>query len=778
MKKFKLFLIAMIFALTGGVVLGGGVFAQQVSADASEGINEIPIASETDFITQLSNAGNYQDGVTTKFVLTKDLVFGEEHLEGLTDMYSKLPVFNGVFDGNGFTISNLYFTGNGQYFGLFPRAEGASIENLRLDGEMNFDFSNKTGTEAFAGALVGRGERVTISNCEIASGAIIKSQNDDRLNLSSKFTFGSFAGSLVGGSTLTNCVSQASVNLYSTATSEQIVKVGGLVGRVYNSQILYSISYANIEYYAQSENIKFYNGGLVGELAGSSNIINAASSAVLTRAAILGNNATSEDGALVGLMNGDLKNVNFAYYTSQTLPQYGSTTEESPNVGQVNTLISSFFTNTENWHKQYMPWDFDNIWIARSSGSGRGVRMELQRFQTFDYSFSNLLDNSGVVETATFVGKTAVDDSGKYQFKYGEDITISLEFKQDKFNYYVLSSVLHDSTTLSTWDASKSEGVGEFGGYTITFKASDITDGVYSFAFTPLTFNSIVSSDDFAQGGVKQRGGSQSTSEMALNLTVESNAQTIVAEAKDIYTFSHWRLCSLEGDEWVIEQENFSENESISVKLGPRPEQVTDETFYFQRRFKLVAVFTDVGAMSVSFSYDDTIVQVQFSGKVYDGSDIRVSGDATRIDMFVTVKEGYELQVERFLSTISRLYGDGDTSSVMQNDPTMNENNQRVYRFTLNMATIKRNNQTTEVSLNLHTEKERDENKNDLLWLWILIPVVGVLIIVGIVLFFVLRRYFYFKNKSEDGSSPNRGGKKKATKENDNKKTDYKDYYY
>ncbi|MCM1324957.1 MAG: hypothetical protein NC218_12670, partial [Acetobacter sp.] len=601
--------------------------------------------------------------------------------------------------------------------------------------------------------------------------------NEERLNIGSKFTIGAFAGSLVGGSTISNCVSQASVKLYSNVTSEQLVKAGGLVGRIDNSQIIYAISYTSIEYFATSENIKFYNGGLAGEAAGSSSVINAASSATIAKEVTLGNNANGVDGALVGLMNADLGNVNFAYYTSQTMPQYGSTILESANASQVNTLISSFFTNTANWHKQYMPWDFDNVWIARSAGSGRGVRMELQRFQTFDYSFSNLLDNSGVVETATFVGKTAVDDSGKYQFKYGEDITIALEFKQDKFNYYMLSSVLHDSVTLSTWDSSKSEGVGDYGGYTITFKASDITDGVYSFAFTPLTFSSVVSSEDFAQGGVKQRGGSQSTSEMALNLTVESNAQTIVAEAKDIYTFSHWQLCSWEGEDWIVEQENFSDNESISVKIGPRPEQSVDDTFYFQRRFKLVAVFTDAGAMSVSFSYDDTIAQVQFSGRVYEGEDIRVSGDATRIDMFVTVKEGYELQVDRFLSTISRLYGDADTSSVMQNDPTVNEQNQRVYRFTLSMATIKRNNPTTEVSLNLYTEKERNENQNDLLWLWILIPVVGVLIIVGIVLFFVLRRYFYFKRKGEDGSPQAKGGKKK-TKENDDKKTDYKDFYY
>lgn len=779
MKKFKIFLIAMIFALTGVGVMGGGAFADTISDGSEPEIVELEINSKTDFISRLSNDDPSVDTYlqNVKLVLNTDLIFTEDDAEGLYAIYTNSEIYQGTFDGNGYTITNLYLSSNSQYFGLFPRAEGATIENLRLAGQINFDFSQRTGTETFVGAIVGRGERVTISNCEIASGTVIRSMGSEKLDIASKFTYGSFAGSLIGGSTVSNCVSQASVSLNSNSQSEQIVKAGGLIGRIDNSQIIYSISYSNIDYYAQNANVKYYNGGLVGEAAGSSNIINAASSAALARSVALGNNASANDGALIGLMNADVNNINYVYYTSQTLSPYGTTDAESANVGQENTLISSFFTNSANWHKQYLPWDFDNIWIARSSGSGRGVRMELQRFQMFEYSFSTLLDNSGVVETAIFVGKTPDVESGRYNYKFGEDISITLEFKKDKFNYYLLSSVMHDATALTSWTSNKSEGVGEFGGYTISFKASDITDGVYSFAFTPLTFSSVVSSADFAQGGVKQRGGSQSTSEMALNLTVESNAQTIVAEAKDIYTFSHWSLYSLEGNDWILEQEKFSENESISVRVGPRPEQAPEDTFYFQRRFKLEAVFTDVGAMSVSFSYDDTITQVQFSGKVYEGTEIRVSGDATRIDMFVTMKEGYELQVERFLNTISRLYGDGDISSVMQNDPTMNEQNQRVYRFTLNMATIKNYNSSTEVSLNLYSEKERNENQNDLLWLWILLPIVGVLIIVGIVLFFVFRRYFYYRRKSEDGSVPTKTGKKKA-KEDDNKKTDYKDYYY
>lgn len=772
MKKFKIFLLALIFTLTG-VGAGAQLLADEVEPPV---IEPIKIGDEADFIAKLSRLENYSSDTT--LILTQDLNFSGMDLsevytpseEGVTE-----KIFMGTFDGAGYSINNIMLSSLSGNYGLFTYAEGATIKDLKLGGEITYQFNDSL-SQIYAGALVGYGERVTISNCEIASDATIVS-SEGRIVVSSKATIGGFAGSLIGASSIINCVNQADIAISSLTASEQIVKVGGIAGRVSNSQISYAISYSNIDYYAQSDKVTFYAGVVAGEAEGSAKFVNVASAGTVKKSTMLNNNALDVSGAIVARLNTEKENMNFAYYTSSSQTAFGNS-EDSSNVQKINSLISSFFINSANWHPQYAEWNFDNVWIAKSLESGRGVRMELQRFQTFDFSFSNLLDSSGIVEKADFLGEFTLGDNGVHKFKYGEEVEINIEFKKDKYNYYVLSSVLHDATIISNWEAEKNSTIGEFGGYTIKFEATDLTDGVYSFAFTPITFNSIVKSENFDEGGVKYRGGSQVTETMPLNLTLESNSQTIVAEPKDIFTFAHWNLYYLEGEDWVLSQENFADNASVTVKFGPAPEQVADSTYYFQQRFMLEAVFTDADAMAVTFTFDNTILDVQFSGRSFTGEAIRVSGNATRIDMFVTVKEGYELQVDRFLEMIGRLYNSDDTSSVMPNDPTLNENEQRVYRFQINMASIKRNSSTADVSLGLFTEKERNENENDLLWLWIVLPIVGVLLIVGIVLFFVFRRYFYYKRAGADGAnvSGNSGKKKAKTEKDDNK--DFKDYYY
>jgi len=150
--------------------------------------------------------------------------------------------FKGIFDGNGFTISNLKInkpTENNQ--GLFGIASGAVIKNVNLENV------NTTGN-ARVGGLVGYNTNTEISNCTV-NGNI--TGNDQCV------------GGLIGWSTgeksiIKYCKSNCKVvsTCYNTGAG---TRVGGLVGQnILNSKILYSSSTGTVE------GIELYIGGLVG----------------------------------------------------------------------------------------------------------------------------------------------------------------------------------------------------------------------------------------------------------------------------------------------------------------------------------------------------------------------------------------------------------------------------------------------------------------------------------------------------------------------------------
>lgn len=431
---------------------------------------------------------------------------------------------------------------------------------------------------------------------------------------------------------------------------------------------------------------------------------------------------------------------------------------------------------------------------------GDMTRISLQRFQTFKYSFSTMLDNKGILEGATFSSnydeeiKDGEDKpTGEYRFKFGKVITINLYFKPDTYDFYFLSTVTHDSTRLLGWEdeANKQESLGENGGYSISFIASDLSDGIYAFEFRSLYFSTLVTSENFEQGGVSYRGGALSPSPISSRLTIEGDERTVQAEGKGVYTFSHWRLYLPEsvhytktsGNDQIVDAVSWAEpidyfdsNSSLTFKIGPQSNK--NNLKYFSEPFKLEAVFTDAEAMNVNFAKDDNILSIKFWGQDFEGEAIQAPSTSTKVDLFVTVKEGFELQVDRFISNVQRLYGSADASNIMPNDPTTDDEGNLVYRFNLSMSNIKNSGSSNEVLFNLQTRQKQKEDKNNLLWLWILLPIVGVLVIVGVVLFFVLRRYFYIRRGGDNNSSNNSFKKTKTRVKEKEQKDDYKDFYY
>ena len=114
--------------------------------------------------------------------------------------------YEGTFDGNYKTISNLYINANQEYSGLFGYTGENTIKNL------TFEYANVTNTGVFTGILVGYANTSTLQNIKISNTCQMKGGED--------YT-GGIAGKLLDGNAY-NCVNYATV--------QGIEDVGGLFG--------------------------------------------------------------------------------------------------------------------------------------------------------------------------------------------------------------------------------------------------------------------------------------------------------------------------------------------------------------------------------------------------------------------------------------------------------------------------------------------------------------------------------------------------------------------
>jgi len=145
--------------------------------------------------------------------------------------------YQGTFDGNNKTITNLYINASQYYMGLFGCTYKGTIKNL------TFEYANVTETNNYAGVLVGKAfGGSTLQNIKISNTCQIKGGN---------YT-GGIAGYLVGNAY--NCVNYATV--------QGIQYIGGLCGHYSRSRTGNSMTacanYGNVT--ASSLDV----GGLVG----------------------------------------------------------------------------------------------------------------------------------------------------------------------------------------------------------------------------------------------------------------------------------------------------------------------------------------------------------------------------------------------------------------------------------------------------------------------------------------------------------------------------------
>ncbi|MBR9728016.1 hypothetical protein ACFOD0_03275 [Shewanella intestini] len=269
--------------------------------------------------------------------------------EGWAPIGTLAAPFTGTFDGNHFTIANLYInntslTGDDDSLGLFGHAENTTIENLHVNGQVtassyyvaglvgyiygsnpsvmtNISFtgtvqSNQSG--AYAGGIAARVNQATVKQC--LATVDVTGQGDA----------GAFAGELVNGS-VENCLVNGSVITSGTVG-------GGFIGNLSSADVTNVASHAK----AEANNAV---GGLIGSVASSSSTITNSFSTGSAKQAF-------NKGGLTGSALGTVTN---SFWDTQTS---GNATSGS-GTGYTTTELQTPVANVgiyANWDEAY--WDF------------------------------------------------------------------------------------------------------------------------------------------------------------------------------------------------------------------------------------------------------------------------------------------------------------------------------------------------------------------------------------------------------------------------------------
>lgn len=190
------------------------------------------------------------------------------------------PAFAGVFDGQGFTISNLYI-------------DGSAVNN---DAVSEVTEKSKNGAQAYAqniglvGVLSGTIQNLTLKDAQIYAASSAGSTGMAEPKPISVGTFVGWAGE--GSPKILNCVASGTI-----VTSGATNRVGGIVGNVKNITISNCVSSVNIAASGEDTHV----GGIVGALRNNGSI-------TITSCVYSGTSLHTVDGS-VGAIAGNYESV-------------------------------------------------------------------------------------------------------------------------------------------------------------------------------------------------------------------------------------------------------------------------------------------------------------------------------------------------------------------------------------------------------------------------------------------------------------------------------------
>ncbi|NMP36525.1 MAG: hypothetical protein GX051_00150 [Clostridiales bacterium] len=195
------------------------------------------------------NSGNDFSGKTV--TLVNDLEMSAHAWTPIGNNEAVTNRFSGTFEGNGHSISNLYYDGDSPYVGLFGYVYGATIKNVSIE-DCNFR-SSVIDINAHVGGVAGSSNNSTITDCSTSGSVSGNSNNSIK------------AGGVVGdgsNSTVTDCCNSGSVS----ASGSSYCNAGGVVGCDYGSTVA---NCSNIGSVSASGSSRNYAGGMAGNASGT-----------------------------------------------------------------------------------------------------------------------------------------------------------------------------------------------------------------------------------------------------------------------------------------------------------------------------------------------------------------------------------------------------------------------------------------------------------------------------------------------------------------------------
>jgi len=216
------------------------LFANQVNEGNNFAGTTVTLMNDLDFkdeksyeTTESTEYENYYTGTTTWVRI------GESTSE----------YFEGTFDGNGNTITNLYINATVANQGLFGYSNGGTFKDLTLKDV------NITSTSYQVGAVLGYGTSINISNCKVSGNINSTGKDTNSYNHT-----GGIVGSVEAeGGNISNCINEATIG------GPYAIKAG-IVGEIYKGTISNCINKGKI---ANDDN---YIGGIVGSAGWITNV--------------------------------------------------------------------------------------------------------------------------------------------------------------------------------------------------------------------------------------------------------------------------------------------------------------------------------------------------------------------------------------------------------------------------------------------------------------------------------------------------------------------------
>ena len=740
MKKVKYIVFSMLIAFAFCIPFLA-LKTEKISYAEEEPQKEFTIETVDDWNDVANDWDTYKD-----YTLNLGANLNFAGANSISPLGNEEKPFVGVLNGNGYTISNFNLITPDdqdssigiQNLGLLGYARNATIQNLKISGNVSISYKEKNNNNL--SLLLGYGDKVAIENIEIDANIVNAGEvTNYRYTFNYNTNLGVLAGCLENSSSVKNILNKTSLKFDISQATSNNYYIGGIVGSIKNSSILFAINYGNIDFTrTATANGTLSVGGIVGATSQiKSEVINN-----LFDARINYENITSSLNTKVGGVSGSVSSATKGYvsynYFTQNISPLGDNgyVYDNSNTHDYNQYINqstnqkAFYENTNRWNNSKEAWDFNNKWQIITVSEVNQVA--LQMFRTFKFVANPVMDTENNV--------LVIDETKQFNesYKWNTTASIQINFKENLSNFYNLSSLVFNDIEIANilivlgeedtinYLLNFNNSYKIFENYITLTHDNDVdsikldilvnntTAGKYSFRTAAKIFNNVVKADqDTTNGaymGIVKRASSTADGVIKLDeKMIYGTTYSYVASATGTYTFEKWALFDATGTE--IE---------INTTLDNTTNYTTKITFKFGEgnfigNFSLVALYSnDPYFIKIKFDKNGIEKLLIDDVEVKSNESFAVSKQASPI-VKIYVKENYEFDFDAFLAEFKKNYYE-DQDKVPTKRPATNDTDDSsltVYSFSFKVSYLVPNEDET-LSFEIET-KENKMNNNKII---------------------------------------------------------------